>query len=261
MARLNPDQAPARLRRAVEIDPKDWMNWHDRIQNSLSLGDTSGALELSEKTLTIFPGHMILSMDRASALYAGQKYDDCLGILDGLEVLPYEGAWEAHDLYCLTHLKLAMAACGKHSFSKALRHIDLSRDYPETLGTGRPFDPDLRLQDALESAVRRNLGQTAKAIAIDKRISEYTERHVEEGGIGMALAVRILDESAWKERVDRWITGWKARSPQDSILEWILCIMDKNRLGAEEAVRQAGNRSLDLATEAEAVIKSLERRP
>jgi hypothetical protein len=110
---------------------------------------------------------------------ANNDYRWAAELLDRMEVLPYEGASEIHSLFVRTHLHLALDYMKEKEWSEALKEIARSRDYPERLGTGRPFDPDQRLQDYLEAICQEALGHNDQARQKYAGIISYTEKYPE----------------------------------------------------------------------------------
>ena len=77
-------------------------------------------------------------------------------------------------------------------YSQAAERLELSRDYPERLGTGAPPDPDFRIQDYLLMYCSRESGAAPKAAEAAQRIDAYASRHSRTN----------LDSQ--KKQVDEW---------------------------------------------------------
>ena len=102
----------------------------------------------------------MLGMEYARALINTKQYERALQVLDGLAVLPYENASEGRMLCEKAHLLSAGESISGGRYEEALDHIAKSREWPEHLGAGRPYDPDERLQDYLEDYCNGKLGRT-----------------------------------------------------------------------------------------------------
>jgi hypothetical protein len=86
-----------------------------------------------------------------------KRYGDALGILGEIEVLPYEGASEVHGLFVRCQVHLALEHMEKGDYRRAMGYIEKSKEYPEHLGSGRPYNQDFRLQEGLEAICRERL--------------------------------------------------------------------------------------------------------
>ena len=49
------------------------------------------------------------------------------------------------------------------NYKTALRYLEGSKEYPERLGSGRPYDPDFRMQDFLEVLCYDQMNKGAQA--------------------------------------------------------------------------------------------------
>jgi len=174
------EQARADLRRALELSPEAWRTWYHLIRFELARNNGRTALEYSLKALEKFPENMFLQAEAVKAFLANQDYLRAAELLDRMQVLPYEGASEVHSLYLRTHLHLALEKMKEKDWEQALKEIALSREYPERLGTGRPFDPDQRIQDYLEALVYEKMSKTELARQKLESIISYSREH-EEG--------------------------------------------------------------------------------
>jgi hypothetical protein len=112
-----------------------------------------------------FPENFALGMEYAKALIDTNQHQAALEVMDRLEVLPYENASEGRVLYEKAHLLLAGENIRNKKYQEALAHIAKSKEWPEHLGVGKPYDPDERLQDVMERHCKDKLGErTGKTI-------------------------------------------------------------------------------------------------
>ena len=80
----------------------------------------------------------------------------------------------------------------KGQYQEAVAHLEASREYPERLGTGKPADPDYRIQDYLEGFCYEKLNDTSKAEEARARIKAFASRHPRG------------DAEAQRQRVEEW---------------------------------------------------------
>ena len=181
MANMDKNNSLPHLEKALFLDKNEWRNWHHLISYLNGQKKYVRVLELAKKALNKHPEEIYILMDYASSLYNNDQYSKCLTFLNKLEVLPYEGGWEAHDLFKRVQIKLAMEEMGKNKFKDAVKYLENSKKYPEHLGTGSPYEPDSRLQDYLEFVCYDRMKETKKAEQAQKRIYDFTIRNWDNG--------------------------------------------------------------------------------
>jgi hypothetical protein len=105
------------------------------------------------------------------------KYQDCYTVLANASILPYEGQSDVHQLWVESLVTQALADMKKGRYQEAIERLEASREYPERLGTGKPADPDYRIQDYLDIFCYEKLDMTAKAEEARARIKAWASRH------------------------------------------------------------------------------------
>ena len=150
------------LEKARELAPDEWRSWlalAREFSGSTSAAEAGKALEFAKSGFEKFPGNFVLGMEYAKALIDTAGYRAALDILDRLTVLPYENASEGRVLYEKAHLLLAGENIRNKKYEEALAHVAKSKEWPEHLGVGKPYDPDERLQALMESHCNGKLGK------------------------------------------------------------------------------------------------------
>ncbi len=218
MARMHPEEAELHLTRAWNQDKKDWRTWHELIRLYEQSGRKEG-LDLARRAVRRFPDSIVLSMDLVSSLYTHGRYGSCASILDTLEVLPYEGGWEAHLLYRNAQIRLALEDMKRTKYTEALASIQAARAYPEHLGTGEPYEPDFRMQDWLEAECRKRLGDPTGAAQARSRILSYTLEHWDSGAINTLFGYFALKESGEKEKCAYLEGAWE-KANGNALMQW-----------------------------------------
>jgi hypothetical protein len=135
------------------------------VNRALSSGDTSYALGVARRYHARFPDNEILGLTFAKALVAGRRYGEADSALGRLDVLPQEGASEAHALYREAKLMLAIDAMAARRWKDAATLVAAAREWPERLGEGKPYqaDVDERLEDWLSASILERSGTRAEA--------------------------------------------------------------------------------------------------
>jgi tetratricopeptide (TPR) repeat protein len=218
----NPAQTRADFEQALKCDPNDWRNWHYLLDFLADQQEHVASLKLAEKAFRKFNGAMVPGMDYASALFYNQQFGACLKILEKIELLPYEGAWEGHHLFVQANLKLALEKMQGKNWRRAIQYLAESKTYPEHLGTGEPFDPDFRLQDFLIAHCEAKLGNAAGAKSVKQGISEYTRRNWLEWGSQHFWGALVLRELGQPEPAESLLRAWSESQPQNLLAQWCL---------------------------------------
>ncbi|MBN2265621.1 MAG: DUF5107 domain-containing protein [Candidatus Aminicenantes bacterium] len=208
--RSEPDRSADDLRRAVEIDPASWRARHALTGFLLRQGRNSEALDAARGAVAEHPAEVTLQVDLARALLAAGDPRGAASVLDAVAALPYEGATDIHGLYVRTHVAIGLAAMRARAWDEAIRALELSKLYPEKLGTGAPFYPDSRMQDYLIALCLDRVGEKDKASALRESIREYTLAHWDEarpdayfGGLVMQRLGRREDRLRARELLGR----------------------------------------------------------
>jgi tetratricopeptide (TPR) repeat protein len=220
-ATLEKESSPARAagdyRRACEIGASDWRTWHALVSYLLQTGRAGEALSPSQKAAELFPGEVQVRVDLARTLLALLRSEEAASALEMIQSLPYEGASDIHSLYVEAHVAAALDRMARSDWPGAVEHLEKSKLYPENLGTGAPFAPDVRLQDYLEALCQERTGNPAKAKALREAIRDYTIERPEELGPGAYFGALILRASGDRARAAALLA--KARKPDLKILQ------------------------------------------
>ncbi|MFC1493360.1 DUF5107 domain-containing protein, partial [candidate division KSB1 bacterium] len=113
LAFLDKDNSERYLKLAVESDADDWRYRHNQIRYYGGVEDHDKALETARDANRKFRDETSISVDFAGTLFNNGLFMECLDILNDLKVLPYEGGWEAHNLFMRTQIYIAMDLMNK----------------------------------------------------------------------------------------------------------------------------------------------------
>ncbi len=188
-----PDQALVDFRKAVEVDGGNWRVWHNLVTFLQSLGRNEEAVSVSARAAGLFPGEVPVLVDHIKSLLAVRRAGQAAAVLDGIKALPYEGASEIHALYVRTHIVLALEGMERRDWPAAVGELGKSRLYPENLGTGAPFEPDVRLQDFLEAACQEKMGRVTRVVELRGAIRDYTLKNWRDRGPGAYIGALVLE--------------------------------------------------------------------
>jgi hypothetical protein len=173
------------LRLAVALSPEDRPLHVYLIRHLQDVGDWVGSESLIAAARTRFPDDFNLALLAAKTLIHTDRSNEALEILDATHVLPSESGRESHRLFAQAHTLAALndMDAGRHSL--AIDHLAAGRAWPESLGQGRPYEPEERLIRFLLGGALTRSGQT------NAGLTEY--RAVVQGSAGLQSVTSRLD--------------------------------------------------------------------
>src|SRR5690606_5074684 len=108
-----------------------------------------------------FPNDFRLDMLMAKTLLLNKQYKATTDLLANTNILPYEGATEGRQMYREAWLMQATQQLRARKYKNALASLQKSKEWPENLGVGKPYDEniDLRLENYLEALIYEKMNQ------------------------------------------------------------------------------------------------------
>lgn len=164
------------LRRAVSSDPDLRVLHLHLIRHLQSYGQWEEALEALDQARSRFPTDFELDLLQARALLNLGRALEAAEVLASTRVLPSENARESHHLYQEAHILAALDAVDEHYNAVAKEHLRVALEWPESLGQGRPYDPEERLVRFLLGRVEERLGNRDAARQAYEEVVAATRR-------------------------------------------------------------------------------------
>jgi tetratricopeptide (TPR) repeat protein len=204
---VSPADALADLRRAAELDPREWRVGKALAERHIRDGAIVPALEVAQRYTLAFPENYILGMLHARALLLNARVGEAAAILDRLNVLPFEGSTDGRTLYREAQLLLGAGAFRAGNIDAAARRVAAAREWPEHLGAGKPYpeDVDERVEDWMAAKCLERAGKTGEARALFERLATAPKARGAVGGLLSAAALTGLGRRADAARAfDQW---------------------------------------------------------
>ena len=151
------------LRRAVELAPENRILHIHLIRDYQDLGAWDAALAALDVAHERFSDDFNLALFQARALINVGRALEATRILDATHVLPSENSRESHRLYEQAHTLVALDALDAGDHATAKEHLMAALEWPESLGQGRPYDPEERLVRFLLGRAEDQLGHEGGA--------------------------------------------------------------------------------------------------
>jgi Tfp pilus assembly protein PilF len=264
------DKALADLKKALTLDD----NWRYRKLLTtwyLDHQEYANALAIVEPWYLGHQDQYIMGMLYAKTLLLNQRYADAGQILRKLNIIPFEGATEGHELYRETKLMQALTQMQKQKYSQALSFIRESALWPENLGVGKPYEEDIdqRLEQWLSYSCYMKMRQPDKAnaelqkiIAFEPAIHNTVANFFASNALvtawsldklsaqsslrlsAQSSAVSSVPASA-KDNAIKWLNDQLALFPGNKLLLWSLARYQKQSYLLPTADQDANARILE----------------
>ena len=225
----------ADLRTAHRLAPGEWRTWNYLINHFESKGDFKQQLTVADQAFKKFKGDYTLGFGYAKALLNNGQYDAAVNVLKKLYILPFEGSSDGRDIYEQATLLSALKLIRNKQYKNALTKIAASREWPENLGVGRPYDVDERVQDYLEAYCFDKLGRSTEASKSYDRILAATDEKFERASINNILPFLIYEKLGDKEKRAALLLKLKT-SPSSSrpVQRWVIAAAEKDDTAVRE---------------------------
>jgi hypothetical protein len=142
-------QAQADVDKAVEFAGNDWQAGWFASRFYVNRGNYTKAVELAKNCYTKYPKNFVLGMQYARTLELNKNYTECINVLKVIQLLPSEGASEGRTLWRKVNDELAQELMTAGKYRKALENIEMARQWPENLGSGKPYQVNEQTEDKL----------------------------------------------------------------------------------------------------------------
>jgi hypothetical protein len=220
-AQLVPATALRDLQRAAQLDPAQWRYGAMLARHHFQHDDPAAALAVANDYCRRFPANDTLALLRAKSLLLTGQNQAAAEFLSSLHVLPSEGTTEARALFHEAYLLLAVERLRVGAFDDALRDVNTAREWPERLGTGKPYREDLdeRLEDWFTAQCRFALKAPDAARKALDGILAVPVRGTGQG-VGDLIRVLALRQSGRAVEAEQALTAWQALAPDTDLAKW-----------------------------------------
>lgn len=216
------------LRRAVALDPGIRLLHVELIRELQERGVWTDALVATATARTRFPDDFNLALLEVRTLLNVGRAQDAAAILVGITVLPSESGRESHRLWEWAHTLVALDALEASDADGARTHLMQALAWPESLGQGRPYEPEERLVRWILGVAESRLGNADTADGHFRYVMDAT-RAAMAGGAGsrldaLAVAAATASGSALPANARRTTTEADFRDLEGRILQRALSL-------------------------------------
>jgi tetratricopeptide (TPR) repeat protein len=193
------------LKKAQQLGAKDWRTWQALIRYYLKEDAAETALEWAKKANAQFPDNYAIGMDYAKALNQNKQYEMSIDLLKKIKVLPFEGASAGRRLYAAAYYNQALKLIKEKAYKKAIPLLESSKEWPENLGVGKPFNVDERLPNYLLAHCYEQLGQAQKAMKYWNNIADYSKSNLNRATLNHFLGLKAIEKTAGKAKAKTFL--------------------------------------------------------
>ena len=159
------------------------------------------ALEISYQGYKMHPANYSLGMNYAQALIYNNRFSDAINVLKELQVLPFEGASKGRQLYEWAHYGYALDLIEVKQYEEAITVLERSKEWPEHLGVGQPFDADERFADYLIGHSYQQLEQLENAAIYQAKVLEYQQQYPLKNTYKTVLGLSLWDSNTLTQQL------------------------------------------------------------
>ena len=165
------------LKRSLEFNSDLWQGWLYVIKHYQDKFEWNTAYDYSIEAMMRFPNNFNVEITHARSLLFTDRHNEAVELLRSSKVLPSEHSRSSRQFYEWALIKKGLDHMKRSEYSEAIVVLTESKEWPENLGIGRPYDPDERLQDYLLGVCYERLGKKGDSEAAYLVVMDYTREH------------------------------------------------------------------------------------
>jgi tetratricopeptide (TPR) repeat protein len=189
------------LQTAQKLAPDDWRTYHKLIEYYNDRQNYQMTLKLSTEAVKKHKDNPDIGVQYAIALINNGQYAKSLKTLEGMNILPSEGARLGKVVFEQASLFLAMDLIKNKKYGDAIKMIEKSKGWPENLGVGKPYEVDTRIQDYLSVNCLEKMKKSGETAVLKKSIIDFTSQN-KYPSFSNILAVQTLRADGNKTGAD-----------------------------------------------------------
>ncbi|MDN5214473.1 DUF5107 domain-containing protein [Fulvivirgaceae bacterium BMA12] len=222
------DKEMADIQKALKLSGNDWRT---NLAAAKSVQTPKIANQYINKAYKLNPGHPELILAKARIYFGNRQYRKGFEFLKKQQLIPYEGANEGRKIYYENAMLAALEAVKKNNWIEAIKYLEMSKQWPENLGAGRPYSVDERLPDFVLAYAHEKSG--SKQVA-----DEYYEKVIafdDESGNSPLLLAQLLaaKRTGNSEKLQLLIDKYLNSEHED--IQWAMTTFRSKPVASEEA--------------------------
>jgi len=217
-------QSEADMERALTLGSNKWRAGLFASKYYLKTGNLQKAEELARTNYKMNPGNYTLGLHFAKVLERNKKYQECVQLLQKINVLPNEGATEGRIIWRYANIGAALDNMKEKKYRKAITSINLAKQWPVNLGVGKPYSVDERLEDFIALQCFKKLKETESVQLMQNKIITYAAENNYALNINDFLTAWILKKTGKQAEGDQIMDGLSEKFPSSNSIQWCKAI-------------------------------------
>jgi tetratricopeptide (TPR) repeat protein len=236
------NQELADLQTAQKLSPDDWRTTIRLIDYYEANKNNKMALEISTPAYKKYKDNPSIAVKHAIALVNNGQYANSLKILENVNILPDEGARQGKVVLEQAALLMSMDFINKKKYNDAIKMIEKSKEWPENLGVGKPYDVDVRMQDYLKAFTLEKMKNAKEAEQLNKSVVEYTKENITQPSFSNLLGIMLLQENGKKDEANQLIQQLSdSRRSGNPVSKWVIAMSTSDEAAAKELEKGFGD--------------------
>jgi len=220
------DIRKAALKRARSLEEDNWRVSLALVEQSLADGKYEQAAMLARNALKKHPERPQLGVKYASALSNLGKYEECISFLESYDIIPFEGAIRGRVIYHEAAIKAALVRLHQRDFGNAIQLAEKASRWPRNLGSGKPYNPDERLETFIIAYCCEKLGRNSDARTYDRKVLDYRIEDHQQENVLLYLQVVALKKHGRHEEAESLIKKATKQDPTNLYVDWVRATED-----------------------------------
>jgi len=227
------------LQTAQKLAPNDWRTTIRLIDYYESNKNSKMALAVSAPAYKKYKDNPSVAVKHAIALINNGQYANSLKILDGVTILPDEGARQGKVVLEQATLLMSMDLIKKKKYADAIKMIEKSKEWPENLGVGKPYVVDVRVQDYLKAFTLDKLNRSKEAEELRQSVIDYTKEHINQPSFSSYLGIQLLKEKGQTAEANQLVeklgsSPRPGRGSNNPVGKWVAAMSNNDQAAASE---------------------------
>ena len=213
------------LLKANQLDKNEWRYIRKLAEFYLNQQDYAHAVAITEPFYKSHGSNYIIGMVYAKCLLADKRYADAAKLLTSIHIIPFEGATDGRELYRQTMLMQAIQNIQSKKFVKALDFISKARQFPDNLGSGKPYEEDIdyRVEDFLTALSYEKSNKKEEAANFFGKVAAYSKPGLKSNMIAQVWALQKLGE---RDAADRLAEKILSTEKNDFLKAWMMALLN-----------------------------------
>ncbi|MBK7711866.1 MAG: hypothetical protein IPJ37_13580 [Bacteroidales bacterium] len=222
------------LESARKLAPDDWRTMGKLIDYYEKNHDYPKELDLATIAYKKHKDNQIIGIKYVIALINNRQYAKSVKTLGGMNILPNEGASLGKVVFEQANLFLSMDLIEQKKYAEAIKMIEKSKEWPENLGVGQPYNVDTRIQDYLNVYCLEKLRKSGETTGLKKSIIDYAGKY-EYPSFNDILSIKTVNASGDIAAVEAIVK--KIQDSDNPVQMWVVATA-KNDLNAISALEK-----------------------